>query len=225
MADIIEQFFKAYWTKGMKYVYTEEVPKEMMASMVDKDGWYEWKLVPGTLTSKDYDQVAAKFKIIFPDKFIEWHKRYFFADGDCSLVRFPHSLPTRPLEEIIKNLDWEIPEQLMPLGFIPFADDGNDLGPLVFDSRKSSDRIDFPIRVYDHEYGGDLDGLSEIIFSSFEKMLECLTHFLSKTKTKERFEVIPDFYSIDPNGAGSTGKEYWANWVEMEKANSEEFGN
>lgn len=224
MTDRIEQFFKAYWTTGMKSVYTDKVPKEMMQSTIDKDGWYEWKLIPGTLTTDDYKKVEAKFKATFPDNFIEWHKRYFFEDGDCSIIRLPNSLPTKPLEKLIENLDWYIPKQLIPLGLIPFADEGNDAGPLVFDTRNTTDKKDFPIRVYDHEFGGDLDGLSEIIFSSFDKMLECLTHFLTETKTKKRFEVIPDFYAIDPNGAGSTGKSYWTSWTEMEKANYEEFG-
>ncbi|HMR18828.1 MAG TPA: hypothetical protein PKA53_05980 [Sphingobacterium sp.] len=224
MTDIIEQFFKAYWTPGMSSVYTDSVPKVMMASQVDKSGWYEWKLVQGTLTRDDYKKVEARFNTIFPDNFIEWHKRYFFADCDCSIVRLPHSLPTQPLEQIIDNLDWYTASQLIPLGLIPFANEGNDAGPLVFDTRDKNDKIDFPIRVYDHEYGGDLDGLGEIIFSSFEKMLACLTHYLIETNTKQSFEVIPDFYRIDPTGAGSTGKSYWSIWVEMLKANFEEFG-
>ncbi|WP_316734870.1 SMI1/KNR4 family protein [Pedobacter aquatilis] len=224
MTDRIEQFFKAYWTKGMKSVYTEKVPKEIMQSVVNGDGWYEWKLIPGTLTTDDYIKVEAKFNVIFPENFIEWHKRYFFADCDCSIIRLPHSLPTKPLAELIDNLSWNISSQLISLGIIPFADEGNDTGPLVFDTRNIKDKKDFPIRVYDHEYGGDLDGLSKIIFSSFDKMLECLTHFLIETKTKKRFEVIPDFYAIDPKGAGSTGKSYWASWVAMDKANFEEFG-
>lgn len=224
MADISEQFFKVYWTSGMKSVYTDAVPKEMMQSPIDKDGWYEWKLLRGTLSVDDYRKIEAKFKVTFPDNFIDWHKRYFFADCDCSIARLPYSLPTRPLEKIIDNLDWDIPKELIPHGLIPFAHDGNDEGPLVFDIRYATTKSDFPIRVYDHEYDGDLEGLSEIIFSSFSKMLECLTHFLAETKTKKRFEVIPDFYGIDPTGAGSTGKLYWASWTEMEQTNYEKFG-
>jgi hypothetical protein len=224
MADNIEQFFKAYWTPGMKSVYTDKVPKQMMRSEIDNDGWYEWELISGSLTDEDYKKVETKFKVIFPDIFIKWHKRYFFADCDCSLVRFPNSIPTMPLQSIVDNLDWPIPEQLIPMGLIPFADEGNDAGPLVFDARNRKDSKDFPIRVYDHEYGGDLEGLSEIIFSSFEKMLECLTHFLKEIQTKKNFEVIPDFFAIDPSGAGSTVKSYWLGWTEMERANYDEFG-
>lgn len=208
----------------MKSVYTDKVPFEIMNSSVNKDGWYEWKLIPGSLTKEDYHKVEEKYKLKFPELFIEWHRRYYFASCGCSLVRLPHSLPTRPLEEIVNTLDWDIPEQLIPLGLIPFADEGNDAGPLVFDMRNAINKNDFPIRVYDHEYGGDLEGLTEIIFSSFEKMLECLTHFLNEIETKKAFEVIPDFFTIDPKGAGSSGKSYWVGWIEMEKANFEEFG-
>lgn len=50
MTDKIEQFFNAYLTKGAGSVYTEDVPKKMMASEVDEDERYEWKLIPGTYT-------------------------------------------------------------------------------------------------------------------------------------------------------------------------------
>lgn len=224
MTDNIEQFFNAYLTRDVSSVYTEDVPKEMIASEVNKNGWYEWKLIPGSLSNDDYKKVAAEFGTSLPVSFIEWHKRYFFADCDCSIVRLPHSLPSQPLTEITANLDWYLPEQLIPLGLIPFGNEGNDTGPLVFDTRSSVETNDYPIRVYDHEYDGDLDGLSEIIFSSFNKMLACLTHFLNETNTRKNFEVIADFYTIDPNGAGSTGQSYWESWIAMGRANFEEFG-
>ena len=215
MNPIYEQFYKTYWTPGMGSVYTDKIPKEMMLTSVDNDGYFEWKLLKGTLTVEDYKKVEEKFKIAFPNDFIEWHKQYFFLDGDCSIIRLPSSLPTQPLKEVIDNLDWYIAEQLIPLGLIPFANEGNDAGPLVFDTRNSNNKNDFPIRVYDHEYGGDLEGLSEIIFSSFSKLIECLTHFLNEIKTRKRFDVIADFFNIDPQGAGITGISYWTSWIEM----------
>jgi hypothetical protein len=213
MTELIEQFFKAYWTPGMKSVYTEKVPKEMMLSPIDKDGWYEWKLIPGTLTVNDYKKLEDKFKVKLPDHFIHWHKSYFFADCDLSIFRLPDSFPTAPLKNVADKLDWYVAEKLIPLGLIPFADEGNDTGPLVFDTRNLENENDFPIRVYDHEYMGDLDGLSDIIFSSFSKMIECLTHLLNESKMKNQFDIIPDFYKIDPNGAGTTGKSYFQLWT------------
>lgn len=224
MTDEIKQFFKAYWRTGMKAGCTENIPKEMMVSAPNSEGSYEWKLIPGVLTNEDYKNVETQFNITFPENFIAWHKRYFFEDCDCSIIRLPFSSPTKPLQEIIDNLDCCIAEQLIPLGLIPFANEGNNAGPLVFDTRNASGKEDFPIKVYDHECGGDLDGLSEIIFSSFRKMLTCLTHFLTEIEKRKRFEVFADFYEIDPEGAGATGKEYWESRIAMEKAKFEEFG-
>ncbi|OEJ99843.1 SMI1/KNR4 family protein [Roseivirga misakiensis] len=224
MTDLIEQFFNAYWQPGMKMVFREEVPKEMIQSKIDEDGWYEWKILPGRLTIEDYQKIENHFNVVLPENFIEWHRRYFFEDGDCSIIRLPSSLPTRPLEYLRNILDWHIPQKLIPQGLVPFADEGNDTGPLVFDLRGQLEKKDFPIRVYDHEYQGDLDGLSEIIFSSFNKLLECLTHYLIEKKTQKNFKILPDFFSIDPDGAGSTGRIYWENWMVMQRENFEEFG-
>ncbi len=220
----IDHFFDVYWSPGMKDVYTEFIPKEMMVSVVDDEGWYEWKPMKGLLKVDDYRSIEKRFGATLPDNFINWHKKYFFADGDCSIVRLPESMPTKPLEKVIRNLDWYIAEQLIPHGLIPFADEGNDVGPLVFDTRNQTAKIDYPIRIYDHSYMGDLKGLSDVIFSSFERMVECLSHFLVETKERRQFEVIPEFYKIDPKGAGHTGKTYWDSCIEMGKANYEEFG-
>jgi len=54
-----------------------------------------------------------------------------------------------------------------------------------------------------------LAGLSEIIFSSFDKLLECVTYFLNEIGKKVWSEIITYFFEIDLDGAGNTGKEYW----------------
>jgi hypothetical protein len=201
MNTITEQFFKALWEPGMKSVYTKAVPPEMMLSAVNEGGWYEWKLVPGTLMPTDYWAIEKRFDIKFPASFIDWHRAYFFADGDCSLVRLPESLPTEPLQEIEMYLTEGPAEDLLPLGLIPFADDGNGAGLLVFDTRGATNKEDYPIRIYDHEYDGDLEGLGEIIFSSFSKMLECLTHYLNAERLGQDSQALLDFSQIDPECA------------------------
>jgi len=144
-----------------------------------------------------------------PQSFIDWHKRYFFLEGDCAILRLPISMPSQPLKEITKNLEWFIPEQIIPQKIYPFGDSANDIGPLVFDARVPIANNEFPIRMYDHEYGGDLAGLSEIIFSCFDKLLECVTYFLNEMGQKEWRDIVYNFFEIDPEGAGKTGKKYW----------------
>ena len=225
--EIIHKFFNAYLTAfSNKTVFTNDTPQEMMLSPKDQEGWFEWKLIKGTLLEKHYKKVEEDFKIDLPKSFVKWHKEYFFLGADTSILRLPTSNPNLPLKEVRQNLDWFIAEQLIPQKLYPFGDEGNDAGPLVFDGRRLNVKDnEFPIRYYDHEFGGDLEGLSEIIFSSFEKLLECLTHYLTELKMRKNFEIIPDFFKIDPTGAGLTGVEYWLSWTNMQKANFERFGN
>lgn len=159
--------------------------------------------------------------IKLPDNFIQWHRAYFFIDVGCAILDLPSSLPSEPLASIKMDLEWD---ELISFGFIPFGHEGNDTGPLIFDTRNSKTNVDFPIRVYEHEYCGDPEGVSEIIFSSFEKLLECVTHFVNSRSHKKDHEIIPDFLKIDPEGAGKNGNAYWNSWHEMLKANFEEFG-
>lgn len=208
-----------------KTVFTKDSPEEMMLSPKDQDGWFEWKLIKGTLLDKDYEKLAEEFKIKFPKSFVQWHKECFFLDADTSILRLPTSNPNLPLKDIRQRLDWFIAEQLIPQKIYPFGEEGNDAGPLVFDGRFDMKDNEFPIRFYDHEFGGDIEGLSEIIYSSFEKLVECLIHFMTELKTRKNFEIIPDFFKIDPTGAGLTGIDYWLSWSNMQKANFKEFGD
>jgi hypothetical protein len=225
MDEIIDSFFKTYFKfSRFRNVFVESItPKNMMASPVDEEGWYTWKPIEGTLTDIDYHKVEQKFGVKFPKSFIAWHKQYFFLDCSCQILGLPISSPTEPLQNIIDNLDYSLAKDLIDAKLYPFGDEGNDAGPLVFDGRYEVTNNEYPVRVYDHEYGGDLEGLSEIIFSSFPKLLECFTHYIQELKTRKNFEIIPDFFQIDPTGAGKTGIDYWLSWVAMEKENDELF--
>jgi hypothetical protein len=216
MTNSTQQFFNAYLAAfSSRTVFTKNSPASMMLSPTDEDGWFEWKLINGTLVESDYKKLEKEFNIQLPKSFIEWHKEFFFLDGDCSILRLPVSNPNLPLKALRDQLDWFIAEQLIPQKLYPFADEGNDTGPLVFDGRIAMKDNEFPIRVYDHEYGGDPEGLSEIIFSSFGKLLECLTFFMTEVKTKTNPGIVAEFFKIDPSGAGSKGANYWQQWAGM----------
>ncbi|HEX9503332.1 MAG TPA: hypothetical protein VF974_03350 [Patescibacteria group bacterium] len=226
MLNINERFFSAFSSAfPNKTVFTANVPKEMMASQVDKEGWFQWNLLKGTIPTEDYKKIESQYDIKLPDSFIEWHQSYFFLSGDCSLVRLPYSNPSQPLQAIKAELDWHIPQKLIPQKIYPFGSEGNDSGPLVFDGRKAVPNNEFPIRVYDQDFRGDLEGLSEVIFSSFSKLLECLTHYMTELKTKKDFEIIPAFFEIDPEGAGKKGIDYWLLWISGLRSENEEFGD
>jgi hypothetical protein len=222
---IINGFFQQFFDQELKTVFIEQTPKDMMASAVDDEGWYDWKPINGKSNVNDYQNIEKKFNVKFPVSFKEWHRLYFFLDCDCSLVRLPYSSPNEPLQEIIDNLDNDLAENLIELKIYPFGQEGNDMGPLVFDGRYEIVDNEFPIRFFDYDYYGDIEGLSEIIFSSFLKLLECITYFLKEVKERKIHEIIPDFFTIDPDGAGKTGIDYWLAQSAMAKENDELFGN
>jgi hypothetical protein len=125
MKDLNQTFFYAYLEVfPNKAVYTDSFPEEMRASEIDEDGYVEWKLLNGTLTESDYDKIERSYKVLFPKTFISWHKSFFFLDGDCSILRLPYSTPSQPLEELKRNLNCYIPEQLIPKRVYPFGDEG-----------------------------------------------------------------------------------------------------
>ena len=210
MTDTAADFFAAYWRPGLTVVYTDGVSPAMMAGPEDEEGYFAWQLAEGTLTAADYQRLEAEYQVQLPPSFVDWHRAFFFCDGDCQLVRLPASLPNEPLEEVRNELEYG--GDLISQGLYPFASDGNDAGPWVFDARWPVAGNEFPIRVYDHEYLDDLNGLSEIIFSSFGKMLECLTYFLSRPETMESGEAVRAFFTIDPAGAGGPGEHYWLSY-------------
>jgi len=226
MTEITNNFFTAYMTAFSAQTYiSKDIPKEMISTHIDKTGWVEWRLLKGSIQEKQYEFLEEEFNVKFPKSFIKWHKDFYFLDADIIVLRLPISNPNLPLQDLRKRLNWYIPKQLIPHKLYPFAEEGNDIGPLVFDGRIDKNNNEFPIRYYDHEFGGDLEGLSEIIFSSFEKLLECLTHFMVELKTRESNEIIPDFFKIDPTGAGLTGKEYWLAWTDLLRKTDVEFGD
>lgn len=222
MEDNIENFFKAYFRYStMTTVYTEDIPKSMMASEIDEEGWIIWKPIDGKLNISEYHALESKFKVCLPLVFIDWHKRYFFLDCDCPIVRLPYSNPNKVLGEINDLFANEIAYQLINIKLFPFATDGfNETGFWVFDGREEKQGNEFPIRVIDYARE-ELDGLSPIIFSSFSKLLECLTHYLKTIGIQHGYQAIIDFLEIDPKGAGSLGKEYWSNLSKIVKENYE----
>ena len=209
METLARQFLEAYIASfSDRTVYTKNFPEEMKASEVDEEGWISWKPLKGNLEEQEYHKIEKAFNVLYPRSFIQWHQQYYFLDADCAILRLPISNPREPLKELRQQLDWPVAAQLIALQIYPFGDGGNDIGPLVFDGREPMPDNEFPIRVFDHEYD-DLDGLSPIIFSSFTKLLECLTHFLQHGSAN----AVAGFFRIDPEGAGKTGRDYWKNWM------------
>ncbi|QEC45666.1 SMI1/KNR4 family protein [Pseudobacter ginsenosidimutans] len=224
MTDINKQFFEAFMLIDInRMLNVEECPAAMKGGKNER-GWNEWKAIPGNLSVDLYYDLEKEFNVLLPESFINWHRSHFFMNAETQILRLPISHPDQPLKHLREIWEWVIPEKLIPQKLYPFGSEGNDTGPFVFDGRKPVAHNEFPVRVYDHEYFGDLKGLSPVIFSSFTKLLECQIHFTTElNKDRNDYEIIPEFFRIDPEGAGKTGKEYWNGWAGMMKVNADDL--
>lgn len=220
MQHLNKDFFDAFLSiYPNSTVNTDDFPEALKAGEEDEDGWIEWKLLPGNFSADLYHDLEKKYNVIFPESFINWHRSHFFMDAQTEILNLPYSNPDRPLQELEAELNNFISAELIPQKLYPFGSEGNDMGPLVFDGREPKPNNEFPVRVYDHEAGGDLKGLSPVIFSSFTKLLECQIHFLTGLKShRKNYEIIPEFFTLDPDGAGAAGKDYWNGWIAGMKA-------
>jgi hypothetical protein len=229
--QIIEEFYKTIFKspEKLRTVFSlDDTPVEMMNSSVSNSGWFTWKPIPGTLSYETYHEVEQKFNVVFPKSFIEWHKRYYFLTCASNLASLPFSYPSKPLQEIIDGLNYDFAKDLIMFKLYPFASDGGDRGIWAFDGRVEMDGNEYPVRLCDYDIeileDNDIKNLTQIIFSSFPKLLECITHFLKGINTRPDFELILEFFQIDPEGAGKPGFDYWLNLSTCLREQSEEEG-
>ncbi len=214
---LIDRFYRAFWSiygKSPYYLgFHNDLPNKSTFNSYDKiKEYYQCQIEPNS-----YQLIESQYDIKYPSLFKEWHSFQHFHEGDLSFVRLPENPIGNTVQSIAKSLGWSFSKELTQEGIVPFAEEGNNTGPYVFDQRNATNVEDSPIRVYDYTYGGELNGLSEVIFSNFKMLLECAIHYLENLGRISNSKLMIDFLHIDPNGAGYTGIEYWKSWSESYK--------
>ena len=172
-----------------------------------------WSYSLSTGIEKDFSTLERQFHTVFPDSHKQFYERYNFSEIEIPLLRLTGSDPH--LSNLATEYNWDLPKRLTDNQLYVFGDGGNDIGPLVFDGRIPKSGNEFPIRMYDHEFtDGAPEALTEILFSSFTKMIECLLHYLEEGPKTGYNAAIRQFLDIDPEGAGSEGREFWPPWFD-----------
>ena len=117
------------------------------------------------------------------------------------------------------------PDRILGKGFIPFGSEPfMDAGPVCFDTTRRLQDGDCPIVFWDHEWVGSKKEICPL-FSSMSKMLECLKfevqaeiNFIYHDETdnpehlQKKKQLLSQFLSLDPTGAGETARSYWTSW-------------
>lgn len=194
--DLITEFFKAYYEDMTDYFFEFPTDK-MLEEKVTKDNFIEWILTPTKIKLSDYEPLEKKLGETIPLIFKKWYSRHYSPEPgslDTRIIFLP--VPTQ--EDLFSELEGSLLgygdsyQDIRDLNLIPFGSDANARGAICFDaSDKSINPNDYPIVLFEY----DTWDKSEIAFSNFEKMLECIID-LTKVGSTENFA------KIDPKAGG-----------------------
>jgi SMI1 / KNR4 family (SUKH-1) len=129
-------------------------PPDMVDGPPNESGWVPWKPVSSPVTDSD---ILALEKVVgapFPPLFRGWlmYKCLLMTDFGFDLFRLPETPSDKPLKGIrgyIGIMDSQ--PYFRPRRVVPFASDGNDVGPLCFDINRPLADGDYPVVLFDHE--------------------------------------------------------------------------
>lgn len=161
------------------------VPPAMFDGAVDSEGWVQWKMLPSTMTEDDVIKIEALLPGQFPPLFRAYLITRFTMSIETRTLRLPALPSDNPFEELLSEMRaWS---SLFTSGYVSFARDGNDAGPLCFDFQNRLSDGDCPIVLFDHEHlinlGAEQCGqrkkvtlYAEPVFKSFRDLLETLCY-------------------------------------------------
>jgi hypothetical protein len=124
-------------------------PPAMWDDDVGPDGWVSWRMLPSTVTEDEIRALERTAEAEFPPLYRAFLTARFVMDLDVPGVRLPALPSDAPLARVSAHIEAWSP--LHRAGYIAFADDDNDTGPLCFDVRASRSGGDCPIVLFDHE--------------------------------------------------------------------------
>jgi hypothetical protein len=113
---------------------------------------------------------------------------------DCGLVWFepsPAGAPLRELRALVFDSWW--PEEIAGQGLLAVAVEANGALPLCLDTRAGDSPQAWPVVLWDHDW----QQITATPYSSAERMLACITHWLPGGK-------IAELAAIDPQGSAAT---------------------
>ena len=204
-----------------------KLPKAMLdASIRPMDDSIGWKPIPSTVTDADLDALEREIGLVFPPLYRDFLQYRHFVELTGPAVRFEEHMCHNWQETLRKAYFQSWPrERLLDVGLLPFGSEGMmDAGPVCFDTRGRMPDGDCPVVFLDHEWART-DKEIRLMFSSSRKMFECLTFvagtdlgFLHRHGADDQAlltlkqELLSQFLSIDPDGAGGPAREYWTCW-------------
>lgn len=202
-----------------------KLPEPMRdVSIPPSQDWVGWQPIPSRVTDLELDSLERETGLPFPPLYREFLKYQHFVALTEDGVRFEPHLCHNWQETLREAYFRSWPREcILDVGLLPFGDEAlMDAGPVCFDTRRRLADGDCPVVFWDHEWVGSKKEV-QLMFSSCRKMFECLSlaaatdfSFIhpgvdgDPSLLPRKRELLAKFLSLDPDGAGAAGREYWA---------------
>ena len=188
--------------------------------------WFGWKAIPSTVTSADLDALEEETGLAFPPLYRDFLRYRHFVELTATGVSFERHLGHDWRETLRKAYFRSWPREcILDVGLLPIGSESfMDAGPVCFDTRHRMADEDCPVVFWDHEWEGTAKEVRPM-FSSGCKMFECLAldaaadfSFVYHSDKDDasllpkKRELLAQFLSLDPGGAGGPARDYWTSW-------------
>ena len=148
------------------------VPEHLRGDWNQGD-WYSWIAIDSPVKKEDLNKIEREIKVQFPKLFSDYFLYKQILDGDYGLIRLPDMTPDDPMEGLRSEISLYSEYELFQRNsLLPFAQDGNDGGPLCFKFSEPNSKGDYPIYFVDHGCMTDPNYLGEKRWDSFEDLLD-----------------------------------------------------
>jgi hypothetical protein len=220
LGDIVEEFYKVVFRDPGRRVikFRDSIQPEMIVKSLPYNQ-IEWRLLPWSETiPPEFELIEKAIGYQLPEIYKTWFSRYYRLGAGSSseligLIEAPPDGPFSPLHYHLKKA-WG--GKLLDGGLITI---GHGLDEVCLDATRPRDDGDYPIVVWFHEDGfrdKARGGIYATIFSSFQKLLECVAHYFAgdEDNWEDRLKRTQAFFDIDPEGAGGKDRWYWETHME-----------
>lgn len=167
---------EVYVPWGIKYLPSEASERYENDDPEDEDAWWNWNLVESPVVESDILSLEQAIGAPLPPLFRAWFMFKSLPETDFGWVRLPHVLPNAPLKDLCDSVQWMNDERMLfrKRNVFPFADDGNDTGPLCFDLTRPLPDGDYPILLFDHELLHQPEYAGMEVAESFSRLLDLI---------------------------------------------------
>ncbi|WP_064792363.1 SMI1/KNR4 family protein [Shewanella woodyi] len=151
------------------------LPEKFRENPDNGEEWDDWIEVASCVTNQDLDAIEERFETTLPHLLKLYLKYKIIFDGDFGIYRFPDMTPANPLKNLISQIDVINQSSFFKAHkLLPFAQDGNDGGPICFKYDEDGIEKGFPIYFVDYDLIHNRDYEGEIIYESFIQLIDAI---------------------------------------------------